>query len=126
MSTIFLACPPDLLNNVLEIFNSLHERIQFTLEVGESNRLQFLDVTVIIADKKIIFDLYKKSTFSGKYINFYSHHPLAQKKAIVYNLVDKIIFLSNPDSMKRILRKPLIHCYIIIVTRSFSPLSVSD
>jgi len=31
----------------LEILNSLHERIQFTLEVGESNRLHFLDVTAI-------------------------------------------------------------------------------
>jgi len=54
---------PDLLNNVLEISNSLYERIQFTLEISESNRLQFLDVTAIIADKKIIFDLYKNLPF---------------------------------------------------------------
>jgi len=105
----------------------LYERIQFTLEVGESNRMHFLNVTAIIADKKIIFDLYKKPTFSDRYINFYSPHLLSQKKAIVYNLIDKIFFFPILDSMKRILLKPLIHCWIIVTCyRSFSPLSVSD
>jgi len=75
-------------------FNSLHKCIQFSLEVGESNRLHFLDVTAITTDKKIIFNLHKKPTFSGRYINFYSHHSLSQKKVIVYNLVDHFSFLS--------------------------------
>jgi len=38
---IFLACPCDLINNVLDIFDLLHERIKFTVEVGESNHLNF-------------------------------------------------------------------------------------
>jgi len=60
---IFLACSCELLDNVLEIFNSLYERIQFTVEVGESNRLNFLDVTAIISDKKIIFDYIRNRPF---------------------------------------------------------------
>jgi len=55
VNNIFFMCPPDILNNVLEIFNSLHKCIQFTLEVGKSNRLQFLNVTAIIANKKNYF-----------------------------------------------------------------------
>ena len=40
---ILLALPSDTVNDTLNIFNSLHTRLQFTLEVGTSGRLSFLD-----------------------------------------------------------------------------------
>jgi len=41
----------DKIDNILNAFNSLHPRLQFTLEGG--NKLNFLNVTIIKNDKKI-------------------------------------------------------------------------
>lgn len=71
---VALAVPSSLVNHMLDIFNSFHPRLQFTMEVGEGNRLNFLDVTMILNDNHIIFDWFHKSTFSGRYLNFLSQH----------------------------------------------------
>jgi len=39
------------------------------------DRLNFLDITLIINNNKIEFDWYHKLTFSGRYLNFLSHYP---------------------------------------------------
>jgi len=49
---------------------------------------------LIIDNKRIIFDTYHKTTFSGRFLNFYSNHPLCHKKDIIINFVDKIFLLS--------------------------------
>jgi len=51
-------------------FNSLHPRLQFTLEIGD-NKLNFLNVTLINNKEKVEFDWYKKPTFSGRILNFF-------------------------------------------------------
>jgi len=33
---------------------------------------------------------YHKPTFSGRYLNFHFQHPLAQKRSVIYDIVDKI------------------------------------
>lgn len=40
---VILAVPPRLLNHTLDTFNSFHPRIQFTTEIGDNNKLSFLD-----------------------------------------------------------------------------------
>ncbi|KYN16751.1 hypothetical protein ALC57_10948, partial [Trachymyrmex cornetzi] len=60
--------------------------IQFTMEVDD-DRLNFLDVTLIINNNKIEFDWYHKLTFSGRYLNFLSHHPISQKRGTIAGLV---------------------------------------
>ena len=40
---------------------------------------------------------YKKSIASDRYINFFFHHPIFQKIATVYSLVDKAIKISHPS-----------------------------
>lgn len=44
---IALAAPPSTFEHILSVFNSFHPRLQFTLEIGEDDRLNFLDVTII-------------------------------------------------------------------------------
>lgn len=61
---------------------SLHGRLQFTMEVGEEGRLSFLDTTLIVEEHMLVFDLYRKATFSGRFLNFNSHHPLCHKKDV--------------------------------------------
>src|SRR5436190_11957656 len=76
--------------------NAFHSRLQFTIEASVNNTLNFLDVTMIISNNYIIFDWYHKPTFSGRYLNYFSQHPLCQKRGTVISLIDKVFTLSHP------------------------------
>ncbi|KYN09501.1 hypothetical protein ALC57_18369 [Trachymyrmex cornetzi] len=93
---VILALPSNNINDALNTFNSLHTRLQFTLEIGSEDRLSFLDTTLIIDNHRIIFDIYRKKTFSGRFLNFYSNYPLCHKKGTIISFIDKIILLSHP------------------------------
>jgi len=43
-----LLTAPEFFDYILDIFNSFHERLQFTLEINNNDRINFLDVTIII------------------------------------------------------------------------------
>ncbi|KYN37516.1 hypothetical protein ALC56_08117, partial [Trachymyrmex septentrionalis] len=58
--------------------------------------VNFLDVKLMYDEGNIIFDLYKKPTNSGRFLNFFSNHPFLHKKGVVTGLVDKVLFLSHP------------------------------
>ncbi|KYM96667.1 hypothetical protein ALC62_12663, partial [Cyphomyrmex costatus] len=58
-------------------------------------RLEFLDVPLIKRDNRLIFDWLHKPTFSGRFLNFLSNHPLSQKRGTVFSLVDRAFFLSD-------------------------------
>jgi len=74
---ILLASSTEWLCIISETFNSFHEKLKFTMEIGSDGRMS-LDVTLIVENEIITFDLYKKSTNSGRYLNFHSNHPLVQ------------------------------------------------
>ncbi|KYN15994.1 hypothetical protein ALC57_11760 [Trachymyrmex cornetzi] len=93
---ILIALPYNEIENTLKLFNKQHNRIKFTVEGNESG-VNFLDVTIKTINNTIIFDLYRKPTFSGRYLNFHSNHPMIHKKGIVISLLDRIIFLSHPN-----------------------------
>ena len=46
-------------------------------------------------DDKVKTNWFRKKTCSGRYLNYLSHHPDSQKKAMVFNLVDKGILLAD-------------------------------
>ncbi|KAG5347257.1 SETMR methyltransferase, partial [Acromyrmex charruanus] len=46
-----------------------HTRLQFTLEVGTSGRLSFLDTMLVIDNQRIIFDIYHKKIPEGSLIS---------------------------------------------------------
>lgn len=49
--------------------------------------------------------MFHKPTFSGRYLNFPSHHPLMHKRDVVMGLVDKVMLLSHPKFHKKNLIK---------------------
>jgi len=73
----------------------IHCRLKFTLKVG-GNELSFLDITIIKKGNNLEFDWFHKPTFSGRFLNFMSSHPISQKRGIITNLVDKVLRLSHP------------------------------
>jgi len=94
---IALAIPRSQLNNLLNKFNSFHHRLKFTMEmVCDGDRLDFLDISIIRQGNTLIFDWFRKPTFSGRFLNYYSHHPFTQKRGTMYSLIDRVIRLSHP------------------------------
>jgi hypothetical protein len=69
--------------------------MQFTLEIG-GDKTNFLDITIIKNEDFLIFDWYHKPTFSGRYLNFLSAHPLSQKRGTIMSMVDRTFVLSDP------------------------------
>lgn len=92
---IIMCIPKDKIEETLKIFNRYNPKLQFTCEVEHNDQLNFLDVSIIKKDQKLIFDWYQKPSFSGRILNFNSNHPKHQKVAMVYNLVDRAILLSD-------------------------------
>ncbi|XP_029674796.1 uncharacterized protein LOC115242551 [Formica exsecta] len=93
---VVLAAPPSMFSAILQTFNSFHPRLQFTMEEGADNRLNFLDTTIILENNIINFDWYRKPTYSGRYLNFESRHPLCQKKGTAISLIDRSFRLFHP------------------------------
>ena len=89
---------------LLNIFNSFYLRLQFIIEEGADNRLNFLDVTIIANNNRIEFDWFHKATFSGRYLNYESRHPRSHKKGVIIGLVDRAFYLSHPKYHKKNLR----------------------
>ena len=76
--------------------NAYDERLQFTYETEIDYKISFLDVLVVKnINNEIKTDWYMKPTFSGHFLNYFSHHPRHQKIAIIYNLVDRAIELAD-------------------------------
>ena len=42
--------------------------------------------------------MYRKTTFTGNYLNFDSYHPIAHKRAVVKSLVDRTKNLGDEDT----------------------------
>ena len=81
---IVLCIPKNSVDHTLNTFNSYDNNLQFTVEVAQNNSRNFLDIKIIINNQRqIITNWYKKPTFSGRYLNFNSHHPLNNKIAII-------------------------------------------
>ncbi|KYN22422.1 hypothetical protein ALC57_05184 [Trachymyrmex cornetzi] len=79
---------------ILDKFNEFYPRLQFSVEKG-GDKIDFLDVSIFIHNNKFIFDWYRKPTFSGRFLNFLSNHPLSQKRGTVFSLVDRAFLLSD-------------------------------
>jgi len=64
------------------------------VEYSDNGVINFLDVKLLI-DGRIIFDNYRKSTNSGRYLNYFSNHPVEHKRGVVIGQLDRILFLSH-------------------------------
>jgi len=93
---ILIATPLEEMYNALCVFNSIHDRVQFTSEINDDNYINFLNLKVAINDNnRIVIDLYSKPTASGRFLNFYSNNPITHKKGIIYGMIDKVLLLSD-------------------------------
>ena len=98
MDDILLAILNNQINEILDRFNSYHDRLRFTVEHGDDKSI---NVKIILEDGYIEFDIYKKPTNSGRYLNYKSNHPMQHKRRIIIGQLDRILFLLHSKSQKK-------------------------
>ena len=94
--------------NIFDRFNSFHSNLKFTYENENNNKINFLlihskqDLSIVNNHNvSISTDLYKKPTFSGRYLHYHSKHSISTKIGIVKSLLQKIFILSDVKFHKK-------------------------
>lgn len=93
---ILICCHKNEIDRIFEFFNSFDNDIKFTLEKECQGSINFLDVSVRRYQGKFVTTWFSKPTFSGRYLNFMSVQPFAQKVNVVRNLATRVCLLSHP------------------------------
>jgi hypothetical protein len=79
----------------LDYVNSQHHNIKFTCEVEENNSLSFLDCLVSKIDNKFITSVYRKPTYTGLGLNYFSFVPRIYKINSVKTLLNRAFNVSE-------------------------------
>jgi hypothetical protein len=96
---IFVVVNKRKLDSTIEWLNSMERSIKFTKEREVDGRLPFLDLMVINNGIGLEFDIYRKSTFSKRFITSDSFHSFKHKMA-AFNAMDYRL-VSIPLSISR-------------------------
>ena len=91
----------EFVQHTLDIFNSYNSHLQFTHELEANNSINFLDLTLIKNNGRIITNWFQKKTSSGRILSFHSNHCIQQKRNIVSNLIDRAMLLSHVSFYKQ-------------------------
>lgn len=98
---IIAAIPPEKIETTLEILNQNKQKIQFTVEKEENNKINFLDMTLIRKEINLEINWYSKDLASGRLLNYFSAHP----GKMIYNtavaFAHRVIKLSNTNFHKQ-------------------------
>ena len=115
---IFAVIDKNAVNTVLDKLNSFHPSVQFTVETENQNSIPFLDVLVKKdpTSQNIQTTVYYKSTHTGQYLNYHSHHPVIHKQSVVDTLVSRA---SNICSTKKDKSKEINHLKEMLQTNSY-------
>lgn len=92
---ILLCLPQDRIQQVANEFNSYNERLKFTIEIPSGTSINFLDITIFLQNDRFVTNWFRKETWSGRYLNFFSYTPLKYKISVITSMVDRAILLSD-------------------------------
>ena len=84
-------------NLILDTFNAFNSHLQFTIEEEKEDKIAFLDL-LIIRKNRIIINLFKKNTHTGRYWDFNSLHTNNQKKGLIKSLIFRCLTLPNNEN----------------------------
>jgi hypothetical protein len=90
------------INELLNHFNNLSPKFNFTLEKEENHKINFLDVTITRDPNKLSVDIYRKPTYTDVIIPHDSRHPKAQKLAAIRYLYNRMnTYQSYPGNFEK-------------------------
>ncbi|XP_044756970.1 uncharacterized protein LOC123315369 [Coccinella septempunctata] len=99
----FLITTPSEMNEILHHFNNIHDSLEFTLEEEINNRLNFLDMTFVRENEKLLTQWYRKEQNSIHILDFHSNHHQSQKKSTAIGFIDRALELTSPTLREQIL-----------------------
>ena len=79
----------------LDFINSFHRNIKFTMDFELDDHLSFLDVSVSRKDNQFFTGVFRKKTFTGMGLNFFSHCSFAFKLNSCKTLLFRAFSLSS-------------------------------
>jgi len=62
---ILLITPAYKVDTILNAFNNIHSRLQFTVEYEKNKSISFLDLNLSVINDTLYINWYKKETYSG-------------------------------------------------------------
>ena len=81
-----------------EKLNLLHPALKFTIEKEQNNSLHFLDVLVEKEGTGFLTSIYRKPTFTGKYIHWNSFSPKT-KISLIKTLVHRVYMICSKTTL---------------------------
>lgn len=95
---VFAVVKRDQLDEVLAHINGISDNINFTAELENNGKLNFLDLTVERnADGGVVFDVFRKPTSTERYITIESNHHQSQKYAAFNSMAHRLCNLPLND-----------------------------
>lgn len=99
---ILIIAPRDQVEEVLNTFNSYHSRLQFTVEFSTDNRLNFLDVTLLVNNEYIKTDWFHKKLFQADILTIFPTILYATKRVLLVACLIEHSFYPNLNSIRKI------------------------
>ena len=82
--------------------NTLDPDIKFTIEPEIGGKIPFLDTEIVLNDDASLTKrLYRKSTHTDQYLNWYSNHPLEHKRSVVRTLIQRANTIPSNEQGKK-------------------------
>ena len=120
----FAFVKPNVEYEIQERLNSFHDKIKFTYENEESNKISFLDVSISRGrDGKLETSVYRKPTNTDVYMNWNAHAPVAWKIATLKSLVKRAFMIS---STQRALEEEIEHLKEVFVKYNNYPIKLIE
>jgi hypothetical protein len=108
------------IDELLDHFNNLSPKLNFTIEKEENHKINFLDVTITRDPNKLSVDIYIKPAYTDVIIPCDSCHPKEQKLAAIQYLHNRMnTYHLSPENFER--RKTQYNLSCIIMVMIFQP-----
>ncbi|BHF59188.1 hypothetical protein SprV_0100214400 [Sparganum proliferum] len=87
--------------DLVQKFNSAQHWLKFTAEAEADNEIAFLDVLLHRQeDGSIQRRVFRKKTWTGQYVNFYSFVPLNIKRNLVQGFAARVRRIRSPEAIE--------------------------
>ena len=97
---VFAIIPNDQSNTILDELNNFHLNIKFTIEEEINDSLAFLDTKLTrTKEGNLQRTVFRKSTHSGRYLNFQSYHPIQHKISVVDTLLFRAFIICDQNQI---------------------------
>ncbi|XP_045474938.1 uncharacterized protein LOC123680865 [Harmonia axyridis] len=100
-----LITTPTIMKHILRDFNSAHTLLQFTIEQEKDKTLDFLDMTLINKDNKILTKWKNTKQNSDRILDYNSNHHTGQIRGTIIGYIDRALKLTSPELRPKIIKE---------------------